>query len=247
LWGKVFTAFREQDSGCVAFGVETAEGRFFVKAAREARAVPGLLRASKLGAKVSHPALPLLRKVIDSPRGPVLVYDFVDAEGLNPAGTKAHDREDPAHPHARFRALPVRDVLRALDTVYDLLLLLAGRGYVGVDWYDGCLLHDFRSGQTFVCDLDEFREGPFTLEEERLPGSTRFMAPEEFARGSLIDQVTNVFSYARTAEVLLQERITGSMKEVVARATQAERTGRYPSVQAFVLAWREAAWCNTSE
>ena len=243
--GRVFTAFREQDSGCVAFGVETPEGRFFVKAAREARAVPGLRRASKLGASVTHPVLPPLRRVIESPRGPVLVYDFcgeseVGAEGLNPAGTTARDREDPANPHARFRALPLADVLRALDHVYDLLLVLAKRGYVGVDWYDGCLLHDFVSGRTLVCDLDEFREGPFTLEEDRLPGSTRFMAPEELVRGSRIDQVTNVFSYARTAEVLLRDRLTPALRDVVARATQTERGRRYPSVAAFVESWREA-------
>ncbi len=184
--------------------------------------------------------LPPFRRAIESPRGPVLVYDFVEAEGLNPAGTTARDREDPVHPHARFRALPVADVLRSLDAVYGLLLLLAERGYVGVDWYDGCLLHGFASGRTFVCDLDEFREGPFTVEEDRLPGSTRFMAPEELVRGSRIDQVTNVFSYGRTAEVLLRDRLSPAQTAVVARATHAERSQRYPSVATFVEAWRAA-------
>ncbi len=240
--GRIFTAFRRQDSGCVAFGVESSSERFFVKTALEAHAVPGLLRAQKLSGDVRHPALPALRHVAECPRGPVLIYDFVDGEVLNPAGTTADERDnDPTHPHYRFRALPVDEIVHTLDVVYDLLLLVAKRGHVAVDWYDGCLLYDFVRGSTYVCDLDEFRESPFTLEEERLPGSTRFMAPEELTRGARIDQVTNVFTCARTAQILLRDRLTRAMRDVLDRATQAERSRRHESVEAFVLAWRDAS------
>ena len=36
-------------------------------------------------------------------------------------------------------------------------------------------------------------------------GSSRFMAPEEFERGALIDERTNVFTMGRTAAVLLAD------------------------------------------
>ena len=74
------------------------------------------------------------------------------------------------------------------------------------------------------------------------------MAPEEFVRGSQIDQVTNVYTLGRTALVLLgddlgsPERFRGtvSMRAVVSRATEADRRKRYPSVREYVAAWREA-------
>ena len=83
----------------------------------------------------------------------------------------------------------------------------------------------------------------------RLPGSRRLMAPEEFQRGAWIDQVTNVYTLGRTALLLLGDGMasfggwkgTEEMKEVLQRATDSDRAGRYPSVRAFVDAWRAAA------
>lgn len=51
-----------------------------------------------------------------------------------------------------------------------------------------------------------------------LPISLRFMAPEEFERGALIDERTTVFTMGRTAFVCLGDDIGGAMGEVVRRA-----------------------------
>jgi serine/threonine-protein kinase len=145
--------------------------------------------------------------------------------------------------------LPETQILDALERIYDVHLVLAERGYVAVDFYDGCIIYDFGQAQTYVCDLDEYRTGPFVLETKRLPGSKRFMAPEEWKRGSRIDQVTNVFTLARTAMVLLGDgtgamkpwRGTEEMREVTVRATRVNRAERHQTVKEFVDDWRLAA------
>ena len=49
----------------------------------------------------------------------------------------------------------------------------------------------------WLVDLDEYRQGPFTVEVDRLPGSDRYMAPEEWERGATIDERTTVFNLGR--------------------------------------------------
>ena len=148
----------------------------------------------------------------------------------------------------RFRSLPVCEILDALDTILDAHVLLADRGFVASDFYDGCIIYDFDGRRVFLCDLDEYRHGPFVLRMDRNYGSTRFMAPEEFQRGAVIDQVTNVFSLGRAATVLLGDgteslgawRGSDALREVVVRATSPDRTRRHQSVRVFVEEWREA-------
>ena len=79
-------------------------------------------------------------------------------------------------------------------------------------------------------------------------GSTRFMAPEEFELGSLIDERTNVFVMGRAALVFLSGRTLDAeafrgrhaLYDVVARACEPERSRRYDSMAAFYHAWRTA-------
>jgi serine/threonine-protein kinase len=138
--------------------------------------------------------------------------------------------------------------MAALDVIFDAHLAIAACGFIAVDFYDGCILYDFERARTYLCDLDEYRTGPFTNEAGRLPGSKRFMAPEEFQRGARIDQVTNVFTLGRTAFVLLGDgspevaawRGSPAMLAVALRATNLEREQRYPGIPEFVEDWRNA-------
>jgi serine/threonine-protein kinase len=98
-----------------------------------------------------------------------------------------------------------------------------------------------------LCDLDEYRPGPFTVEGERLPGSTRYMAPEEHRRGARIDERTTVYNLGRAIRLLLDAgdderawRGTPAQLAVVARATCEDPAGRYPAVAALADAWRAA-------
>lgn len=243
--GHIFRAFRDRDSGSVAFGVEVAGERWFVKHSEEPRGIASLERARELHEALRHPALPTLRNAFRSPRGLALVYEWVAGEVLSARGEAA--RRDPRSAHARFRALSAQAILAALDVIYDAHALLARRGFVAVDFYDGSVIYDFERGRTHLCDLDEYRRGPFALDAERLPGSTRFMAPEEFQSGARIDQVTNVFTLGRTALVLLGDgsasrawKGSDAQLRVALRATAPDRGARHPSVPAFVDDWKRA-------
>lgn len=248
---RVVRAYRDQDSDCISYVVDDGDRRLFVKRSLAPRGAESLARAATVHGTVLHPALPALLRVIPGPEGPVHVYTWVPGEVLYDYVTMdgAAGRRDPTSAHARFRALPVDRIVDALDVVFDLHVVLADAGFVAVDFYDGCILYDFAGHQLWVCDIDEYHVCPFMLASDRLPGSRRFMAPEEFVRGSTIDQRTNVFTLGCTATVLLSDgrldapawRGTEPMRTVLRRATQPDPAERFPTVAAFVHAWREAS------
>jgi len=197
---------------------------------------------------------------VRTPRGPVLVYPWVDGEVLNPAvdggaGSRRLDgvgRRAPGSAHERFRALPLADVVAAFDSILGAHVAVTDAGFVAVDLYDGCFVYDFAAQHMWLCDLDEYRPGPFVLDADRLPGSTRFIAPEEFVRGAVIDERTTVFDLGRTAAVLMDTgadappvidrsfRGTAAMAAVLERATSDAPEARHASVRELADDFRSA-------
>ena len=72
---------------------------------------------------------------------------------------------------------------------------------MAVDFYDGAMIYDFATQALRLIDLDHYRDRPFINEMGRLFGSTRFIAPEEFEHGALIDEITTVFTMGRVISV----------------------------------------------
>lgn len=246
--GTIFTRFTTQDSGNISYGVRTTAREYFVKTAGDpADSAPyldfdgrvALLRnAAALAESVVHPALPALHAVIESPAGPLLVYDWRIGEHL---GT---NRDDPASAHQRFKALPVPEILDALGALYDLHARLDAAGWVEGDFYDGALLYDFAACQLTVIDLDTYHRGPFRNPMGRMFGSTRFMAPEQHSLAAPIDTRTTAYVLARAALVFLSD---ASLDPTAFRGTEAQyavlqeaTTTRYPSYDAFYRAWHAA-------
>ncbi|MFF7726946.1 serine/threonine protein kinase [Streptomyces sp. NPDC008001] len=247
--GRIFTAFRDQDSGCVSYGVRLPDGeRWFVKEAVTDGARRSLERAWAFHRAVRHPAIvPQVHRIsVHGSRAVVMPW----REGEVLYHSTAHgttDRTAPGSPMARFRALPLPLVMRAFDRILDAHLAVEDAGHVAVDFYDGSLLYDFAAGTVHLIDLDEYRPGPFVLEEERLPGSRRFMAPEEFVRGATIDIRTTVFTLGRAARLLLDAgdaerawRGSRAQLAVVERATREDPGERFGSVRRFAGAWAAA-------
>jgi serine/threonine-protein kinase len=177
--------------------------------------------------------------VIESPGGPVLIYEWRDGEHLRP------QEQDPTSPFERFRALPIDELVSALDQLFDLHADLAKAGWVTGDFYDGALIYNFTQRQLTVMDLDSYRLGTYRNDMGRMFGSTRFMAPEEFSLGAPIDDRTTAFVMARTALVFLSD---GTLDRAACRATdtqyavlQEATTTRFPSYSAFYDAWRAAS------
>ena len=242
--GTVFATFGApaQDSGNVSYGVQVGGERFFVKTiAPEVEAFCDhetrgalLYNAARLRRSCNHSTLPALHRIVETAHGPALVYDWVDGECLYGG------RDDPQSAHQRFRRLPTDTILAVLDAIYDLHVRLVQRGWIAVDFYDGSLMYDFERRAVHVVDLDNYHLGAFTNQMGRMFGSTRFMAPEEFERGALIDERTTVFTMGRTAVVCLGDDIGGALGEVVRRACRQEREARYSSMEEFYAAWQQA-------
>lgn len=69
------------------------------------------------------------------------------------------------------------------------------KGYVAVDFYDGSIMYDFVEHKTMLCDIDFFRKKPVVNDMgEDWFGTKRLKAPEEYKRGAVIDERTNVFT-----------------------------------------------------
>ncbi|MFD5070199.1 serine/threonine protein kinase [Streptomyces sp. NPDC087866] len=246
--GTLFRTFADQDSGCVSYGVLSAGQRWFVKSASKPPAVASLRRAFSLHQHVAHPAVTPLLHSITTDDGQAVVHPWVEGEVLyHPTTSHRGGRADPGSPMARFRALPLPEIHAALDSILDAHLAVEAAGFVAVDLYDGCMLYDFDERRMRLCDLDEYRPGPFTLDAGRLPGSRRYMAPEEFVRGSVIDIRTTVFNLGRTLRLLLdagdeeiQWRGTPGQLAVTRQATESDPRNRHPSVSALAEAWRTA-------
>ena len=255
--GTIFAEFGDQtqDSGNISYGVQVERERYFVKTAGiiddphpfldQSARVALLRNTARLSASVSHPLLPGLLGVIESPDGPLLIYPWLDGELL---GVSRKQRDDPASAFQRFRSLPPATLCACLDGLFDLHDALAQAGWIAGDFYDGSLIYDFAAGQLWAVDLDCYHHGPVVNDQGRMLGSTRFMAPVEFERGARIDEQTTVFVLGRTALVFLSDgslnaepfRGLRPLFDVIIRACQPDRARRFASVAAFHCAWRIA-------
>ena len=261
--GNVFAVFgeRTQDSGNISYGVQAAQGCYFVKTAghpddpnpflSHSERVSLLRNAIRLRRSCEHRTLPCLYQVIESPNGPLLVYQWADGELIR---VDAGMRNDPRSTFQRFRRLPSHEIIRALDLVYELHHQLAQLGWIAGDFYDGCMIYDFDHQELHIVDLDNYCEAPFINEMGRMFGSSRFMAPEEFERGARIDERTTVFTMGRTAAVLLSDgtlehrpfRGSDALYEVMCCACYEDPGKRYDSMAAFYTAWMDARIVESS-
>ena len=161
------------------------------------------------------------------PTGPWLVYDWFDGELLRK--------------HARVAALAVPAIERCIATIFDLHVALADAGWIAGDFYDAALMYDFATSELRVIDLDSYHRGPYRNAMGRMYGSSRFMAPEEFELGALIDERTTVFTLGRAAFVLLGEgdafRSSLARRAIAERACAPNRAQRFASVRELRDAW----------
>jgi serine/threonine-protein kinase len=247
--GTVFAVFdrQTQDSGNVSWGVRHDAVRWFVKSAGDpaddrpalpfSRRVALLHNAVRVAESLQHPVCPALYRMVECSDGPLLISEWVDGELLR---TPAPGRFRPESPYVRFRTLPAAKIEAALDSLFDLHRCLAEKGWIAGDFYDGCLIYDFESHQLHVIDLDHYFNGACTNEMGRMFGSSRFMAPEEFQAGAVIDERTTVFNLGR-AICELHPHASLRVRDVAVKACSAAPVDRYDHVGAFVDAWRSAA------
>lgn len=234
-----FILFDQQDSGCLSYGIDLAGHRWFVKSATTADAATSLENAIRVHDVCRHPSIVRPLRVFQDPM-PTLVYPWRDGRVLNHATIAGSDRSA----LKRFRRLSVARIERAIHVVLDAHVEVARSGLVAVDFYDGCVLYDFDRDDVWLIDLDEYRSGPFVVDVDRLPGSTGYMAPEEFVRGAVIDERTTVFNLGRMVEHFLTSdgnwRGSAEQRSIVEAATDPDPARRHVSVAALFDAWAAA-------
>jgi serine/threonine protein kinase, bacterial len=173
-----------------------------------------------------HPAIVPLRQTVYCQEGVLLIYDHVSGESLAPMRNRG-----------RFQALPLDERIAAVTAIFSALTAIHEAGYMLVDWYEGNMIYDFSQKQIWLFDWELCRMGSgFILEMDSNYGSSRLMAPEEFIRGSWLDQQTLVFNLGRYALITLPE-LAESAAPILARATYPARSGRYQSLREFTQAF----------
>ena len=162
--GDIFARFDApaQDSGNVSYGVKGGGERFFVKTAGQpsdtaflshSQRIAALRNAVDLARSCSHSALAPLRNVVESPSGPMLVFDWFAGDTL---GGPEVVRAAPASAHQRFRRLEEVRIAEALEHVFQLHAVLAASGWIAVDFYDGSLKRQASFKKIARSELDLF-------------------------------------------------------------------------------------------
>jgi len=161
---------------------------------------------------------------------------------------------NPDSPFFKFKHLPIHLRLKALDSIFDFHLHVEHRGYTAIDFYDGSLLYNFINNKIKICDIDFYKKNPYVNTMEKLWGSTRFMSPEEFVKGAVIDEKTNVYNMGATAFCLIGGEMDRTLKKwdgpedlfyIAQKATKDDRNKRYSSVHAFCQEWKRVRSCQS--
>lgn len=250
-YGRVFAVMDQQFSGNLCFGVDGPYGRLFIKYAgaqtvnfrgKPLSAVYTLQNAIPLYDR-SHPAL--IRLLAHGPAGEGYAAIFAWRDNASPL------RPVPFDPAVREQArrLPLAVSLGMLDMVFDLHAQLAADGIIAVNFHDGNVLIDFKRGEAIVSDIDLYRKKPAFNDRGRMWGSSRFMAPEEYQLNAALDETTTEYNMAALAfEFFGSNDDRGKslwqapypLYRVAKKATSEQKADRYPSMRAFLDAWREA-------
>ncbi len=259
-YGKVFCVFDQQDSGNICFGIANGNAKYFLKYAGAEtvnydgsieEAIFRLKNSVAIYEELQHPNLIRLIDYLEQGNGYIVVFEWAEGECLH-----AHwdfdefpKYEHPNSPNYRFNQLELALKLKCLEDIYSLHEHIAHMGYVAIDFYDGSIMYDFNTNKTIICDIDLYNKGPLINDVGRMWGSSRFMSPEEFEKGAIIDEVTNVYTMGATAfEILgnnrkrniLEWHASEKLFEVAKKAVSDNRSERYMSISEFHKEWIKA-------
>lgn len=157
--------------------------------------------------------------------------------------------------------MSIEKKLACADVLFSFLKLVAEKGYVAVDFYDGNLLYNFETVTLTILDVDLFlKQSVVNNVGEGWFGTKRLKAPEEYIYGAAIDEQTNVFTLGAllfdffgsfTKEEIAQRykekrfipcsfdkwQLSRERYDVALKAVSFERSNRYSSIEEFRKAW----------
>jgi serine/threonine-protein kinase len=255
--GDVFAVFDQQDSGNICFGVQQNRKKIFVKYAgaktlnfpgQPKEAVQRLKYATQVYSKFEHEVLAKFIEGFDTVDGYALAFEWFDGENLYDKTFPPPEKYTNLNsPYCRFKKLPVSIRMNALEQTFKFHLMVEEKGYVAIDFYDGCLMYDFSNHTIKICDIDLYSPKPYINTMGRMYGSKRFMSPEEFTLGAKIDEVTNVYNMGATAFCLLGDEKDRTLEKwnapeelyhLASKAINKDRNKRYTSLKMFYKEWK---------
>jgi len=205
-YGTAFQAIDETGSGCICIGMQKDGKKYFCKIAGvntlEADVLPEesvqiLKQAVSIYRELEHPNLITLVEAFDYEKFYVAVFEWADGECLfDHWNFEKYQRNSLLKsPKQRFGELPIYKKMKCVDVLFSFLHSVNERGYVAVDFYDGSIMYDFENDDTTICDIDFFKKAPVINDlGEDWFGTKRLKAPEEYVKGAIIDEQTNVFT-----------------------------------------------------
>ena len=205
-YGNVFSVIDETGSGCILFGVEKDDKKYFFKIAG-AKTVEAEV-SKKESIKLLKDAVQKYKdiknnnliKYVDSFMKNdcfVVIYEFAEGECLfdhwNFDKYKENNTIDT--PSYRFKKLPLEKRLNVIEKLFIFFENVIESNYVAVDFYDSSIIYDFENDKVTFCDIDLFRKMP-TINDlgKDYFGTKRLKAPEENELGAIIDEKTNEFT-----------------------------------------------------
>ena len=205
-YGTAFSVVDETGSGCICFGMDDGERKYFCKIAgvgtvkeevSPKESIDLLKKAVQLYYDLAHPNLIKIVEEYDYKEFYVVVFEWAEGKCLFDHWNFDKYQKDPTikSPKVKFRELPVSKKLKAVDVMFSFLQNVNRKGYVAVDFYDGSILYDFQNDVTTICDIDLFEKAP-VVNDKGVDwfGTKRLKAPEEYIKGSSIDEQTNIFT-----------------------------------------------------
>lgn len=274
-YGTAFWVVDETGSGCICIGMEKDGKKYFCKIAGvgtvEAEVTPEesvriLKHAVPMYRDLAHPNLVKLVEDYEYDKFYTAVFEWADGECLFDHWNFEKYEKDTSlkSPKEKFRELPVSKKWNAVEVLFSFLQNVIEKGYVAVDFYDGSIMYDFSTDRVTICDIDLFKKAPVMNDlGEDWFGTKRLKAPEEYQRGSVIDEQTNLFTLGAlifdffgtfSAEEIQRRyrnnefvpcslsgwQLDEKSYQAAAKAVSADRTERYRTFAEFLEEWNSS-------
>jgi len=243
--GEIFEKYLNQDSGNRSYSVKTQTGRKWIKILdSEKTPLPDIQNLIRFYNNLANELIPGNWELYTLTDGIVIIHDWVPGSVLYSPDA---DRNAPESAYQRFMRLPFREKVMAYNRILEFFVELENLDIIVEDFYDGCIIYDFDNKKPYLCDLDHIHSGEYPLTKDRQYGSTRFMAPEEFEKGSIIDKRTNVYTMGAAGFVLLnsnrREKSDWNRSEILFKilykATSQEKNNRFQSINEMHKTWQK--------
>ena len=205
-YGTAFSVVDETGSGCICFGMDDGERKYFCKIAgvgtvkeeiSPKESIELLKKAVQLYYDLAHSSLIKIVEEYEYKEFYVVVFEWAEGECLFDHWNFEQYGKDSTikSPKVKFKELAVSKKLKAVDVMFSFLQNVNQQGYVAVDFYDGSILYDFQNDVTTICDIDLFEKAP-VINDKGVDwfGTKRLKAPEEYMQGCIIDEQTNIFT-----------------------------------------------------